>query len=367
MITLDLPILKDIETPALILWRPSLERNIAAMTAIAAAGNFSLRPHAKTHKSAAIAHLQVRAGAVGICCATVAEIEALADARLSGLVLTAPVADRNKAARLANVVRKTEVAVVVDHADYVDLLASHVGRADHPLQVLIDVDVGHGRTGVCEPSASVALARQIQASSHLRFCGLQGFGGHIQHVVEFDGRRSAAKRAAAQLYAHMAALREVGLPTEIVTGGGTGTSMIDGDGPYTELQVGSYVFMDADYGRLVDASGRPLPFGPSLFVLATVISTNRNCEIVVDAGVKALAFNGPAPCLFMGVPVGSVYRFAGDEHGIVTIPRGCARPSLGDRILIQVTHCDPTVNLYGHYNVLDERGCLERWPILGRH
>jgi D-serine deaminase-like pyridoxal phosphate-dependent protein len=146
-----------------------------------------------------------------------------------------------------------------------------------------------------------------------------------------------------------AVLATDGLPCPTVSGSGTGAHAYDMAGPYTELQTGSYVFMDADYARVRQDDGSPLPFVPALLVLATVVSANRDGQITVDVGTKALAVNGPPPALLIGVPDGATYVFAGDEHGTITLPADTPRPAVGSRVLIGATHCDPTVNLHGEY------------------
>jgi D-serine deaminase-like pyridoxal phosphate-dependent protein len=177
----------------------------------------------------------------------------------------------------------------------------------------------------------------------------------------------AAAGVGAILIAHRTALAEAGFAVAIVTGSGTGASGFDAGGPYTELQVGSYVFMDAEYGRLVGNGGGALPFEASLYVLATVTSINRPGEFTIDAGVKALAFNGPPPDHILGAPDGCSYRFGGDEHGMVTLPKGAAAPKLGSRVLVLTTHCDPTVNLHASIHAIGSNGGLEIWPVLARY
>ncbi len=196
--------------------------------------------------------------------------------------------------------------------------------------------------------------------------GIQGFAGHAQHIPRPDERNSAADNAADILRRFAKALTEVGLDCELISGSGTGTYRRDAAGPYNELQVGSYVFMDSDYARIVDESGAGPCFEPSLFVLATVVSVNIPGQVTVDAGSKALATNGPPPCNLVGAPKGSSYRFAGDEHGIVGIPAGQKAPALGDRLLIGATHCDPTVNLHACYHVIDA-GQAQTWSIGARY
>jgi len=362
----NLPPFQDIETPALVLDFPALLRNIAGMAAFASAHGVGLRPHAKTHKSPAIAQRQLEAGARGIACATVAEIEAFAKAGISGLLLTSPVTDRPKLQRLARVARDAEISIVVDHADQIEVLRDLLSDA-HPLQVLVDIDVGQRRTGVCDAASTLALARLVAATPGMRFGGIQGFAGHVQHLVEAGERKAGAAVAGAILNEHLGVLAAAGIAAPIVTGSGTGTCSFDAAGPYTELQVGSYVFMDADYGRLRRESGGALPYEPSLFILATVTSVNRAGEFTIDAGVKAMAFNGPAPKLMIGAPEGSTYRFGGDEHGIVTMPVGAAALRLGSRVLVLTTHCDPTVNLHPEYHVVGHNNGVETWPVLARY
>jgi D-serine deaminase-like pyridoxal phosphate-dependent protein len=362
----NLAALRDIATPALVLDASALQRNIAAMADFARARGIALRPHAKTHKSGRIAQLQIEAGAAGISCATLAEMEALAHLGIPGLLLTTPIADRAKLARLAALADETDIGIVVDHADQVYALRDLLDTDSRAIQVLVDIDVGQRRTGVVDPAATLALAQLIEATRGMTFSGIQGFAGHVQHVIDAEQRKAGATAVRGLLDDHLRVLREAGITAGIVTGSGTGTCAYDVDGTFTELQVGSYVFMDADYGRL-QGEGGALPFEPSLFVLATVTSVNRTGEFTVDAGVKALAFNGPVPKLIIGAPEGSSYRFGGDEHGMITLPDGADTPKLGSRVLLQATHCDPTVNLHAAYQVVGHNVGVETWPVEARY
>ena len=359
-------LLCEVETPALVIDRPALTRNIANMAAISAQSGVKLRPHAKTHKSTEIARLQMDAGAIGIACATVAEAEMLVAAGIPNVLLTAPVATPAKFARLAALNRRSPLTITIDHVEQVAAAAAAVACDHPPLSVIVDTDVGQGRTGVTDIAEGMALARAIASRPQLRFAGIQGFAGNAQHIPEPVARRVAAEKAAGMLRQFAAALAEANLHPEIITGSGTGTHGQDRAGPYSELQVGSYVFMDSEYSRIVDEAGYGPPFEPSLFVMATVVSVNRPHEVTVDAGTKALATNGPPPCRMLGVAEGAVYRFAGDEHGILTFPKGARPPSLGQRILLGASHCDPTVNLHACYHVVDERQA-QIWPIGARH
>jgi D-serine deaminase-like pyridoxal phosphate-dependent protein len=359
-------ILREVGTPALVVDLAALRRNIEKMAAMARRSGVRLRPHAKTHKSVEIARLQIEAGALGIACATVAEAEMLAAAGVPNLLLTAPVVDPLPFARLAALNRTSPLTIAVDHLQQVHAAAEAVALDQPPLSIIVDTDVGQASTGVTGVAEGVALARAIASHPQLRFAGIQGFAGNAQHIPEPLARSRAAEKAAAMLRDFAAALAEANLRPAVVTGSGTGTHAQDSVGPYTELQVGSYIFMDADYARIVDETGAGPPFEPSLFVMATVVSVNRANEVTVDAGTKALATNGPPPCQILGVAGHVVYRFAGDEHGILAFPEGASRPRLGHRVLLGASHCDPTVNLHASYHVVEGTE-MRVWPIAARH
>jgi D-serine deaminase-like pyridoxal phosphate-dependent protein len=363
----DLPALDRIDTPALIVDAVALHSNIERMAQAAAARKVALRPHAKTHKSPAIARRQLAAGAVGICCATLLEAEAMAREGITGLLVTSPVVGRDRAARVAALNRISPLTVVVDHRDQLDSLKTAIVVGDPTLGVLIDVDVGQGRTGVTTLQDGHALARAAAADPRFAFRGLQGYAGHVQHILDPMERRAAVRAGAGPLRMLAAALAAEGIACPVISGSGTGTHALDMAGPFTELQVGSYVFMDADYARVRQEDGKPLPFAPALYVLATVVSTNREDQLTVDAGTKALAVNGPAPSYFIGLPAGTRYAFSGDEHGAVALPPGSQRPALGKRVLIGATHCDPTVNLHAGYFAVDPMGAVTALPIVGRY
>ncbi len=366
MLRPDYPALAGLSTPCLVVDGAALQRNIEKMAALARSAGVKLRPHAKTHKSPDIAARQMKAGAVGIACATIAEAEMLAAARIPGLLLTSAVMGEGSFRRMTKLNREHALTAAVDHPMQVEALVTALQADDPQLSALVDVDVGHGRTGIVEIADGVSFARVIAGQPKLKFVGIQGLAVNAQHISDPAERRSAALRAAHKLIELRDALSSEGLSPTIITGSGTGNQNLDAKGPYTELQVGSYVFMDADYDRIRDERNEPPPFEPSLFVLASVISVNRPSEVTVDAGTKALATNGPAPVILLGTPKRTSYRFAGDEHGILSIPAGQPSPRLGARILIGATHCDPTVNLHGcYYEVTD--GAVTNWPVLGRY
>lgn len=355
-----------IPTPALVLDVAALDANIARMAVVASRHGIGLRPHAKSHKSVEIARRQCAAGAIGIACATLAEAGDLIEAGIPDVLVTSPLAGPEKCARFVELSRHGRIAAVVDDASQVAMLGTMAGGA--VLELAIDVDVGQARTGVASVEDAVTLAKAIAADRSLRFVGIQGYAGHAQHVTDFGERADGARRAAARLREVVSALAGVKLEPGFVSGSGTGTSEIDmREGPYTELQVGSYVLMDAEYRTIRDDNADPPPFLQSLYVLATVVSTQRPGEITVDAGTKALAVNGPPPDFLIGVAEGARYRFWGDEHGVIALPPGAPTPPAGSRVLIPATHCDPTVNLHAAYHVVIDNDPIEVWPIGGRY
>ncbi|ATY34663.1 alanine racemase [Sphingomonas psychrotolerans] len=355
---MNLPLLRaDLPTPALIVDRAALERNIAAMAAFAAAHGIALRPHAKTHKSADIARRQIAAGAAGICCAKLAEAEALAEEGVRDSHLTSPVVTASAIARLAALNRRIALSVVVDHPVNARLLGQGV---DAPLRVFIDVDPGSHRTGVTSPAAAVALAQAIAETGILRLAGVQYYCGSHQHIQSLAERRAAIVERTAYLGTVLAALREAGFAVPIVTGGGTGTFAIDASlGAFTELQVGSYIFLDREY---VDCELAGPHFEPALFVDATVVSANTPGMVTIDSGLKAFATDAGVPVVLAGAPA-SRYVFTGDEHGALL---GDDLPELGARVTLMPPHCDPTVNLYDLYHVLDGDRIAETWPVTAR-
>jgi len=353
-----------LNTPALIIDEAALERNIAAMAGFAMKHGVALRPHAKTHKSVEIARRQIAAGAVGVCCAKLGEAEALADGGIDNLLITSPVVGPAGVERLVSLAAWVPgLLAAVDHPDAVAALSATGAR----LSLLVDIDPGIHRTGVASPQAALALAEQIDQAPNLGFAGVQFYCGAQQHIEDFQGRRAAIQERTTYLRGIIDLLTAKGLAPKIITGGGTGSHAIDAElGVFTELQVGSYVFMDRQYADC-DLAGDGLPsFETALMVDARVISANHAALSTVDAGFKAFATEAGAPPILSGAAPGSVYHFMGDEQGCVVPPAGSPPPRLGDIVTFAAPHCDPTVNLYDAYHVVDGDTLTGIWPIEGR-
>ena len=352
-----------LNTPALVIDADAFEANVEAMAAFAGPAGLALRPHAKTHKSVEIARRQIAAGAVGVCCAKLGEAEALTDGGIDNILITSPVVGAAGVARLvALAARAKGLMATCDHPSAVDALAA-TGAA---LTLIVDIDPGIHRTGVADAEAAVALARRIAAAPNLTYGGVQFYCGSQQHIEDFAERRTAIEERTAYLSTVIDALKAAGLAPDLITGGGTGSHRIDAElGVLTELQAGSYIFMDRQYSDC-DLTGKSAPFATSLMVDARVVSANHERLSTVDAGFKAFATEAGAPPIIAGAPEGSAYRFMGDEHGAVIAPAGEVAPRLGERVTFAAPHCDPTVNLHDVYHLVRDGTLVDLWPIEAR-
>ena len=355
--------LDEVETPALLVDLDAYERNLGLMAAALAGRDVRLRPHAKTHKSPIIALDQMARGAVGQCCQKVGEAEALVAGGVPDVLVSNQVVGAGKIARLVDLAAQARLAVCVDDARNVAELSAAAAAAGVTLGVLVEIEVGMERCGVAPGAPALVLARQVAESPGLELQGLQAYHGSAQHIRTVEERRAAVGRAA-EIAAETAALFESnGLACPTISGGGTGSLPFDLEaGVLTELQAGSYVFLDADYARNETPEGSP-GFAHSLFVLATVMSLPQPGRAVTDAGLKALAFDSGPPEVWQRPGVS--YVGPSDEHGTLEV-RGEAALGYGQKILLVPGHCDPTVNLYDWY-VGIRGGRVEKvWPVAAR-
>ena len=359
---------QHLQTPALVIDLDVMERNIARMAEHARTHNIALRPHAKTHKCSEIAKRQMQAGALGICTAKLGEAEALADAGIDSILITSPVVtDRGIARLMALNAQLRELIVVCDSAEVAARLNRSAAEKGMLLKVLVDIDPGMGRTGLAPNDAAVALVQQVANPNHLEYAGLQCYAGNLQHLESPNERRDSSLSAMSTLAQLRDALNARGLAPKILSGGGTGTFDIDPDArTLTELQAGSYVFMDRQYNEVWQKPGERPPFETSLFVQTTVISANRDGLATSDAGFKAFATDAGAPRIAHGAPEGASYFFFGDEQGGVRYDSSNRELNVGDVLTCIVPHCDPTVNLYDCYHCVRGDMLEAIWPIEAR-
>ena len=358
--------LADVDTPALVVDLDPLERNLARMAEAAAAAGVALRPHAKTHKSVHIAQKQVALGAVGVCCQKVSEAEAMVAGGIGDVFVSNEVIGETKLRHLAGLARQAKVTVAVDHGEGVSGLARAAAAIGATIHVMVDIDIGDGRTGVAPGEAALALARQVAGQPSLRFAGLQAYRGGAQHIRDHAERRDRIAQAIEQVCMTRDLLAADGLDCATISGAGTGTyEMEAASAVYTEIQPGSYVFMDVDYAANFDRDGEPFAdFEHSLFVLATVMSRVATDWATLDAGTKAVNIDLAMPQFADRSDV--TYVRASDEHGRVETPDGAQALRLGEKVRLIPGHCDPTVNLYDWYVAVRNRTVEALWPVSAR-
>ena len=368
-IQLDQPVtLEQLPTPALIIDLDVFESNLQKMQQHLASNGMGLRSHTKMHKSPIVARKQISAGAIGVCCATVSEAEVMLASGIEQILITSPVVTVEKIERVITLAKRSSgVEVVVDYIEGAAALNKLASQADIVLPVLIDLDPGMGRTGVTPGEKALALVRHIlDECPNLKFAGLQMYIGNCMHTNGFEKRRDKYTHLLQKGIDTKRLFESEGIEVPVFTGGGTGTFNIDSAiGEVTDLQAGSYIFMDVEYRDIggVD-SEHFVDFEPSLFVLATAISKPQDQLITFDAGIKSLATDTAYP-EFKDVE-GVVYHFGGDEHGIIQLNNPSIEINLGDKLRVITPHCDPTVNLYDYYYPYRDGVVEEIWPISAR-
>jgi D-serine deaminase-like pyridoxal phosphate-dependent protein len=358
--------LDEVDTPALVIDLDAFERNLRQLPDRIAGTAVRLRPHAKTHKCPVIALRQMVLGAIGVCVQKVGEAEAMVHGGVADVLVTNEIVGRQKLRRLMALGRLSRIGVCVDDMSQVEALDAAAGEAGLALPVYVEVNMGGNRCGVEPGAPALDLARRVTAAPHLSFAGLQAYHGSAQHLRRWEERRAAIGVAADKAGSTRDLLERHGIACAVVTGAGTGSFEFEaGSGVYTELQCGSYIFMDADYGRNLDRDGAPTrAFEPSLFVWATVMSRPTEERAIVDAGLKALAFDSGPP-LVWDEPA-ATYERASDEHGRLAVSGATNRLHIGDKIRLVPGHCDPTVNLYDWYVCVRGSRVESIWPITAR-
>ena len=350
----------EIDTPALLLDLETFQRNVDRMAHFFADKPSSLRPHAKTHKCPQVALRQLAAGAIGITCAKVGEAAVMVAAGITDLLIANEVVGPTKIGRLTDLASTASLIVAVDDPDNVVALSRACTAKGTSLRVLVDVDIGMRRCGVLPGEPALAMARQIAKAPGLEFAGIMAYEGHLVMIPDAQERAQKVRDAFAPLAATCDALQRDGLPAQIVSGGGTGTYDMTGTcPPITEVEAGSYVFMDTTYLRI-----RP-EFESSLTVLSTIISRPTRDRVVTDTGMKAITkeLGWPQP---LDVPGASV-RSLSEEHGTLVLEDAASvRLRPGDKIRFVPSHCCTTVNLYDRLHVLRRGVLVDIWPITAR-
>ena len=357
---------EEIDTPALLIDLPALDRNIDRMAKFGSLHGIGIRPHAKAHKTAIIAQMQMRAGAVGLCCQKLGEAEALVAGGITELTITNEVVESPKLKRLAALARFAQITVAIDALAAAEALSRAAQSLGTKIGVIVDVDVGQERCGVAPGAPALEIARKLIGLPNLTFRGLQGYQGKLQHVKGYDARARAAKDANSRLMEARSLLERHGLPLDVVTGGGTGTYDVEGVAPgMTDIQPGSYIFMDRAYREIGGKNGPVYDdFETALMVLSTVMSTPTTDRVVVDAGLKSLS-NDSGSAQLIDCP-GWIYSPAGDEHGVLLREADGKPIKLGHKVHLRPSHCDTTVNLFDRFHGIENGRLVAVWQITGR-
>ncbi|MEZ5762412.1 MAG: DSD1 family PLP-dependent enzyme [Paracoccaceae bacterium] len=358
----------DIQTPCLILDLDALERNITKMGDYAKAHGMRHRVHGKMHKSVDVAKLQEKlGGAVGVCCQKVSEAEVFVRGGIKDVLVSNQVRDPLKIDRLAQLPKLgSRIIVCVDDiANVTDLSAAAV-RHGTELEVFIEIDCGAGRCGVTTTEAVVAIAKAVDAAPGLKYTGIQAYQGAMQHMDKYEDRKAKLDTAIAMVKDAVEGLRAAGLEPELVSGGGTGSYYFESNsGVYNELQCGSYAFMDADYGRILDKDGHRIDQGEwenAFFILTQVMSHVKADKAVCDAGLKAQSVDSGLPVVYGRTDV--KYIKCSDEHGVIEDPAGVLK--VGDKLKLVPGHCDPTANVHDWYVGVRGGKVEVVWPVSAR-
>ena len=349
-----------IDTPALVVDLDAMQRNLGRMAEFCRKHEVRWRPHAKMHKSSAIARLQLQAGAVGVCVQKTAEAEAMVEGGVLDVYISNEVIAPQKLARVARLAHRLateggQLAIAVDSREGVERLAQAMADvrrktgAATVINVFVEIDVGQGRCGVPPGPPAVALAIEVRKHPALRFSGLQAYHGKAQHIRGAAERREAIGRAVQDAATTRRLIEAEGIPVDLVTGAGTGSMVCEAaSGVYGELQAGSFLFMDADYAQNERDPAQP-QFEHALFVKTQVMSAGAG-HSVCDAGHKSHAIDSGLPTVHAPDGVHELDYFnGGDEHGILRTAHPDAKlPGIGSTLWLVPGHCDPTVNLHDH-------------------
>jgi 3-hydroxy-D-aspartate aldolase len=358
----------EIQTPCLVLDLDALESNIRKMGKFAQAHGIRHRVHGKMHKSVDVARLQASlGGSCGVCCQKVSEAEVFARGGITDVMVSNEVRDPLKIDRLAQLPKLgARTICCVDDPDNVPELSAAATRHGTEIECVVEIDCGAGRCGVSTTEAVVAIAKAIDAAQGLKFAGIQAYQGAMQHMDRFEDRKAKIDVAVAMVSDAVTALGSAGLECDIVGGGGTGSYYFESaSGVYNELQCGSYAFMDADYGRILDEQGKRIDQGEwknALFIFTSIMSHAKPDKAICDAGLKAQSVDSGLPVIFGRDDV--QYIKCSDEHGVIADPNGALK--VNDKLKLVPGHCDPTCNVHDWY-VGVRAGKVECvWPVSAR-
>ena len=365
-----------LNTPSLLIDKSVLLKNIKTMSDYTIKNNINLRPHAKSHKISEIAKMQIKHGAIGICVATLYEAEVMSKNNIENILITTPITNLNSENKLCKLIKSSKnIMLIIDSIYGLKFLEKIAIKIKKKINILVDCDImGIGsnkirRTGAKSIKEIVNLASLININEHLNYMGITAYAGDVQHINNYNERKIETTIRHNYLNKIINKLKKENLSPQIISGGGTGSYDIDTKSKlFTELQTGSYIFNDVEYDNVNTYKSNTNPFKSGLFIASSIISIIDDYNYIVDAGLKAFSTDSkylPKP---MGsLPKNSKYTFMGDEHGKITLPRESNKKlNYGEIIIIQPSHCDPTVNLYDKCYLIEKDKISKYWFVDAR-
>lgn len=368
MLTLQSEIRKeDLDTPCLVINKDTLKYNLNRMRQHSMTTKIAIRPHVKTHKSSELAKLQIEYGAIGISAAKVSEARALIDAGIRNILITSPLITQHKISNLIACLQiAPETLVVVDNEKNLQDLNRAGASSNTAINVLVDIDPGIGRTGV-PPASALHFALKIKEFPWLNLMGIQCYAGNLQHIISYQERKNRSLQIMQIASETVKQFKNHGLNCPILTGSGTGTYDIDTEASeITEIQPGSYTVMDVEYSTIASKNDEKAftTFRPAMTLLTTVISSNRKEHVTVDAGTKSLYFDvANKPRIISHAGLHYDWGGFGDEHGKITADENAKLPENGEVLELIVPHCDPTINLFDKFYILENDMLTDIWDI----
>ena len=365
-----------LNTPSLLIDKSVLLKNIKTMSDYTIKNKINLRPHAKSHKISEIAKMQIKHGAIGICVATLYEAEVMSKNNIENILITTPITNLNSENKLCKLIKSSKnIMLIIDSIYGLKFLEKIAIKIKKKINILVDCDImGIGtnkirRTGAKSIKEIVNLASLININEHLNYMGITAYAGDVQHINNYNERKIETTIRHNYLNKIINKLKKENLSPQIISGGGTGSYDIDTKSKlFTELQTGSYIFNDVEYDNVNTYKSNTNPFKSGLFIASSIISIIDDYNYIVDAGLKAFSTDSkylPKP---MGIlPKNSKYTFMGDEHGKITLPRESNKKlNYGEIIIIQPSHCDPTVNLYDKCYLIEKNKISKYWFVDAR-
>ena len=353
----------NISTPAILIDKSNLLDNIKTMSKYAKKNKINLRPHSKSHKTSKIAKMQIKNGAVGICVATLYEAETMSQNKIKGILLTSPITNKSNKLRIKKLLKSSsDIMFVIDSLYGLNFFSKIANECSKKVNILVDCDImGIGknkiiRTGVKSIKEIISLVSRVNNNKNLVYKGITAYAGDIQHINNYNSRKIETSIRHHYLKNIIEQLSISNLKPVIVSGGGTGSYDIDTSSQlFTEIQAGSYIFNDVEYDHVNIYKSDKKPFKSSLYIASSVISIIDNYNYIIDAGLKALSTDSKLlPQPLGSLPSDTKYTFMGDEHGKITIPKKSnKRLKYGEIVIIQPSHCDPTVNLYNKFHIIN--------------